>query len=157
MGIDEDGDDYVDRDVDLYWDNRDDDDGDEWGPERIRVQFITENGQAKGRIVEDVHGKTRSKIVFPARGWMGAQPNDGEVLTVLVVHETKPEDPRRGAMFVERILPKVRRYHGAQCGKCEKCPTGMVRVIPRSGSFRRLRYPVCETCGTIHELPAKWL
>lgn len=133
------------------------DDGPEAPPDQIRVRFSVVDGRAKGRVVTDVRGKARRKIVFPARGWLGAQPHDGEELSVQVVHETNPEDPGRGVLFVQRVLPLVGRgnYRGALYAGCTQCGRWEVRVFPRSGS-RRDRYPVCESCGTMHELSQYW-
>ena len=94
-------------------------------------------------------------------------PKDGETLAVRVVHETKPEVSWRGVLFVQRDLPQVKRYNGAQYAECTNGCVGpegragyrpwTVRVIPASGRFRRERYPVCEKCGLMHELNERWL
>lgn len=133
--------------------------------QHLLVRFTSENGSIKGRIITDAFGKSRTKIVFPVRrGWIGDPPRDGEELKVVVIHETKPEDPRRGALLVQRDLPLVDRsnYWGAQCARCTKCGKGDVRVMPplRVGEVQHgvklLPYPICEACGTMHRLVWSW-
>lgn len=127
--------------------------------ESVGVRFTNKGGQVKGRVVADVRGKSRTKIVFMARGWIGDLPRDGEELIVRVVHETKIQSPGLGVLFVKRVLPKVdrRNYRGALCAECRSCGEYRVQVI-RLGTtrFQRESYPVCEACGTIHELDPYW-
>ncbi len=65
---------------------------------KIKVAWRIENGEAKGRIIEDVKG--RRKIVFLARNFSGRRPRDGEITDALIEKDTKPEEVGRGALLV---------------------------------------------------------
>lgn len=122
----------------------------------VRVRFTVSGGKVAGRVIDDPRGRT--KIVFPARSWIGEQPHDGEEIAVRIVHETKTENPRLGVLFVVRDLPRVDRtnYNGAHYAKCRHCGEWKVRVMPPlvgpgPHKVTRLLHPVCEACGTMHE------
>lgn len=53
----------------------------------------------------DVADKQRSKIVFVDRGYRGPMPRSGEEWVCREVRDTKPEDPRRGALIVRPVEP----------------------------------------------------
>ncbi len=135
------------------------------GPEVIRVRFTVRDARVSGSVLEDVHGKARAKIVFLARTWLGPQPKDGEELRALVVHETKKDDPRKGVLFVERILPVIDR--GGQYGKCSNCGEWEVPLYDYTPLGKRINdygyeYPAqratlrqissCKKCDTLHRI-----
>ncbi len=131
------------------------------GPEIIRVRFVVRDERVSGSVIEDVRGKARAKIVFLARTWLGPQPKNGEELSVLVVHETKKEDPRRGVLFVERRLPVIDR--GGQYGRCSHCgewevplfdytPLGVNEYGCRLERAHLRQVSSCKKCDTLHKI-----
>lgn len=128
----------------------------------VTVRFAIEGGRVIGRVAEDARRPMRTKIVFPARSWIGPMPVQGEQIRVLVVHETKREDPARGALFVERIIPPA-RWAGGQYARCSACqrwdvPATDFHVIRRNGPFVAGRTVLrqtsaCESCGVLHRIP----
>ena len=121
-------------------------------PDVITVKFTVDGVEIRGRVIADADGKARTKIVFVARSWRGPKPTHGEELSVLVAHETKPEDPRRGVLFVERIIPlaKIGGHH-AKCTKCRDY-TVPAQVEVKPHQWRFVRYASCERCKTFHEI-----
>ncbi len=113
---------------------------------RITVRFTVTGGSAKGRVVKDC--LRRTKIVFPARTWVGEPPKDGEEAVFRVVHETWRQDPRRGVLFVERILPRITRrmWRGGKGVTCA-CRT----YIPiHDERLRPLLHVQCTGCKTYY-------
>ena len=112
------------------------------------VRFSVVEGRVIGRIEKD--SRRRAKIVFVARSWVGPAPTHGELLDVRIVHETKPEDPRRGALFVERILPKA-RWTGGQYAECTACKKWDIPT--RDSNRTKHGHFACKSCGELHEIP----
>ncbi|MHB8831104.1 MAG: hypothetical protein ACYC44_03265 [Patescibacteria group bacterium] len=65
---------------------------------KIKVAWRIENGEAKGRVIEDEKG--RRKIVFLARTFGGRKPRDGEITDAIIEKDTKPEELGKGALLV---------------------------------------------------------
>lgn len=65
---------------------------------KIRVTWRIENGETKGRIIEDEEG--RRKIVFLARTFNDRKPRDGETTDAIIAKDTKPDEPGKGALLV---------------------------------------------------------
>lgn len=141
-------------------------------PERIKVRFRVRDGKVSGEVIQDVYGKTRTKIVFLVRrdrhsqGWRGLSPKDGEELDVIVEHETQEEDPHRGVLFVQRNVPTTKV--GGQYCRCTKCrdftvpayeygapPPSTVpalRALLGTTRWYSVRENTCEKCGTLHDI-----
>ncbi len=74
----------------------------------IKVCWRQENREIKGRIVADSRG--RAKIVFVHRDFRGRPPRHDELTEAVVVHDTKPMEPSKGALLVRplyRIAPNA--------------------------------------------------
>jgi len=65
---------------------------------KIKVAWRIENGEAKGRVIEDEKG--RRKIVFLSRYFGGRKPRDGEITDAIIEKDTKPEELGKGALLV---------------------------------------------------------
>ncbi|MDD5726248.1 MAG: hypothetical protein PHC53_02435 [Patescibacteria group bacterium] len=65
---------------------------------KIKVAWRIENGEAKGRVIEDEKG--RRKIVFVSRNFRGQFPKDGEITDAIIEKDTKPDEPGKGALLV---------------------------------------------------------
>lgn len=84
---------------------------------RMNIQFSVESKGADapkdvtGKICYDPQG--RSKIVFLLgyqqnwKSWRGVLPQDGEVWVVEEIKDTKPEEPRKGAILVRLVKKAV--------------------------------------------------
>lgn len=76
-------------------------------PDKVKVHFFADNGQIKGRIIEDLSGQGRCKLVLIDRSYKGPAPKPGDEREVEIVKDTRLDDPTRGVMFVQ--LPKEDR------------------------------------------------
>ncbi len=116
----------------------------------ITVRFEVAGDTVKGRVIQDVRGKSRSKIVFLARSWVGPKPKHDEEFSVRVVHETKDHDPRSGVLFVERVLKRLtrRHWHGGMTAKCPSC-SGRIPVL-HERTRKVLPDVTCAKCGTAY-------
>ncbi|MFA5936074.1 MAG: hypothetical protein WC787_04460 [Patescibacteria group bacterium] len=117
----------------------------------IRVRFSVEGEKIFGRVLPQ-NKRTRpvaTKIVFSGRNWRGPLPTHGQELMVRVVRDTKPHDPARGALIVERR--QIDGSCGGQCAKCPDCGKHNVRQLSeRPGAF--LSETTCPDCKGVFEI-----
>jgi hypothetical protein len=116
--------------------------------ERMKVLFTVDTRGVRGEPINDYRGRT--KRVFPARSWIGPQPKHGEKLEVRVVHDTKPNDPKSGTLFVERRIPVVGT--GGQFGRCTKCGEWKVPRLRSAGTIGPNGLVNCRACSELHQL-----
>ncbi len=86
----------------------------------IEVRFYQNDSQARGRITRDTFGRqklviVRDKTKLGSTAWSMRSPLPGEKWLCVVRHDTKPEDPRRGVLFVDLQQP-VSMLASTACG-----------------------------------------